>query len=60
MKAECQQQQGKALNEEQQTLLSSKIGVERSLIDLEALKVQLEEVAKEQIEEEIKVICCTL
>ena len=39
---------GKPLNEEQQVLISSKAGVERSLVELDAVKVLLEEVAKEE------------
>jgi hypothetical protein len=35
----------KALNEEQLALMSSKPALERSLVDLEAIKTQLEEVA---------------
>jgi hypothetical protein len=36
-----------ALNEEQLILLSSKASVERALTDIEGLKAQLEEVARE-------------
>lgn len=39
---------GKAMNEEQQVLISSKAGVERSLVELDSIKTQLEEVAKEE------------
>jgi hypothetical protein len=39
---------GKAMNEEQQVLISSKAGVERSLVELEAIRTQLEEVAKDE------------
>ena len=45
---------GKPLNEEQQVLVSSKAGVERSLVELDAVKVLLEEVAKEEGMKEAK------
>jgi hypothetical protein len=50
VKIDNQRVEGKVLNDEQLVLLSSRPAVERSLADIEALKVQLEEVAKEQRE----------
>jgi hypothetical protein len=46
-KVEAQVATGKSLNEEQLVLLSTKPAVERAMLDIEALKAQLEEVAKE-------------
>lgn len=48
VKCEVQLASGKALNDEQLQLLSSKTVIEKTLIELDAIKVQLEEVAKEQ------------
>jgi hypothetical protein len=45
-------QSGKALDEEQLILMSSKPSVEKSLLDLKALQVSLEEVAKEEKDRE--------
>jgi hypothetical protein len=48
MKVDAQRLEGKVLNEEQLVLLSSRPAVERSLADIDALKSQLEDVAKER------------
>lgn len=53
-KAEAQLKQGKALNEEQLILLSSKASVERALTDIESIKSQLEEVARELAKEALQ------
>jgi hypothetical protein len=52
LKCETQLQSGKALDEEQLILMTSKPSVEKSLLDLKALQVSLEEVAKEEKDRE--------
>lgn len=46
-KMESQQASGKLLNEEQLLLLSTKASVDRSLAELDPIRTQLEELAKE-------------
>lgn len=48
VKCEVQLASGKALNDEQLQLLGSKTVIEKTLIELDAIRSQLEEVAKEQ------------
>eukprot|EP01041_Mallomonas_annulata_P008533 gene8533-17600_t len=48
VKIEAQQKAGKAIIEEQLILLAGKSAVEKALADVESIKTQLEEVAKEQ------------
>eukprot|EP00599_Poterioochromonas_sp_BG-1_P015958 CAMPEP_0173157972 /NCGR_PEP_ID=MMETSP1105-20130129/16001_1 /TAXON_ID=2985 /ORGANISM="Ochromonas sp., Strain BG-1" /LENGTH=744 /DNA_ID=CAMNT_0014075655 /DNA_START=50 /DNA_END=2284 /DNA_ORIENTATION=+ len=52
VKIEQQLASGKALDQEQLALLNSKKSVEKALADVAALKAQLEEVAKQQLEEQ--------
>jgi len=54
VKIEVHKLTGKDLEEEQLILLANKQGIEKSITDLEALKIQLEEVAKQLEEEEAK------
>lgn len=49
MKIEAQLQGGKELDNEQLVLYESKCSVERSIVDMQGLQTQLEEVAKEQL-----------
>lgn len=49
LKVEAQVKEGKKLNEEQSVLLSSKSSVERAISDVESIKQQLEEVARQEL-----------
>ena len=50
MKVDAQQKEGKKpLNEEQLVLLTNRGTVEKALNDMEAIKAQLEEIAKEDV-----------
>lgn len=53
-KAEAQLLTGKALNEEQLVLLASKPSVERAISDIDIIRVQLEDVAKDLVK--IKIV----
>ncbi|KAJ1438300.1 hypothetical protein B484DRAFT_214953 [Ochromonadaceae sp. CCMP2298] len=55
LNAEAQLSSGKPLDEEQKVLFASKGAVEKSLADMKALLVALEEVAKEAEEKDEKV-----
>jgi len=55
VKIEVQKLTGKELEEEQLILLANKQGIEKSITDLESLKIQFEEVAK-QLEVDCEII----
>jgi hypothetical protein len=46
MKVDTQHQEGKPLNAEQLALLASRFGVEKSLAEVDAIKVQMEELSR--------------
>mmetsp|Transcript_14422 Transcript_14422/g.15090 ORF Transcript_14422/g.15090 Transcript_14422/m.15090 type:complete len:592 (+) Transcript_14422:65-1840(+) len=49
IKVESQLKEGKKLNEEQLVLVASKASLEKALSDVESIKTQLEEVAKQEL-----------
>lgn len=49
LKVEAQLKEGKKLNEEQLILVASKSSLEKALTDVESIKTQLEEVAKQEL-----------